>query len=66
MHLSKTPNLNRYCEKEHRKEWEAESVKENKEPEREKNKQQKKEINDGLVCNSPIRNKKAIDKLYRQ
>ena len=60
---SNTTNLNRHCEKEHRKEWEAESGKENKETEREKNKQQKIEINEGLVCNTPIRNKEAIDKL---
>jgi hypothetical protein len=31
--------------------------------EKEKNKQQKIEINDGLLCHTPIRNKESIDKL---
>jgi hypothetical protein len=52
-----------HCEKEHPKEWEAESGKEIKVQEKEKNKQQKIEINDGLLCRTPIRNKELIDKL---
>ncbi len=39
---------------EHPKEWEAESGKEIKVQEKEKNKQQKIEINDGLLCHTPI------------
>jgi hypothetical protein len=31
--------------------------------EKEKNKQQKIEINDSLLCHTPIRNKESIDKL---
>jgi len=31
--------------------------------EKENNKQQKIEINDGLLCHAPIRNKESIDKL---
>jgi hypothetical protein len=50
-----------HCEKEHPKEWESESGKEIKE--KEKNKQQKIETNDGLLCHAPIRNKESIDKL---
>jgi len=42
-------------------EWEAESGKEIKV--QEKNKQQKIEINDCLLCHTPIRNKESIDKL---
>ena len=52
-----------HCEKEHPKEWESESGKEIKVQEKEKNKQQKIEINDGLLCHTPIRNKESIDKL---
>jgi len=39
------------------------SGKEIKVQEKEKNKQQKIEINDGLLCHTPIRNKESIDKL---
>ena len=48
---------------EHPKEQEAESGKEIKVQEKEKNKQQKIEINDSLLCHTPIRNKESIDKL---
>ena len=44
-------------------EWEAESGKEIKVKEKEKNKQQKIEINDCLLCHTPIRNKESIHKL---
>ena len=47
---------------EHPKEGEAESGKEIKVQEKEKNKQQKIEINDSLLCHTPIRNKESIDK----